>query len=49
MCMFGGEIMDKPVVLVVDDEEGIRDLVEIYLKKEGLQKQLPTLRKHLKK
>lgn len=34
--MFGGEIMDKPVVLVVDDEEGIRDLVEIYLKKEGL-------------
>lgn len=27
--------MDKPAILVVDDEEGIRELVEIYLKKEG--------------
>jgi len=34
--VFGGVNVDKPIVLVVDDEDGIRELVKIYLKKEGI-------------
>ncbi len=29
--------MEKAKILIVDDEEEIRDLIEIYLKNEGYQ------------